>query len=114
MYFGALSHGKASTICSAVPCAVGLAATLKWTPRAPMMRQYDQNEEHLEADGGHGKEVDGRKVCEMGVQGRSPGRRGGLRSQTRSSPRSISLLQRRAFAARPGCAVSQDWPKKGF
>ena len=47
---------------------------------APMMRQYDQNEEHLEADGGHGKKVDGHRSVRW-AQERSPGRRGKLGGQ---------------------------------
>ncbi len=42
----------------------------------PRVRQYNQHEEHLEADRRHGEEVEGNELRQVGFQEDPPGRRG--------------------------------------
>ena len=54
-YFGALSNGKASTICWAVHSAVGWAVTFEVNDTAAIMDKHNKNEQHFRLDDNQGE-----------------------------------------------------------
>ena len=54
-----MSVGKASRICWAVQCAVGVFGDVEVDDAAAMVSEHDEDEVHPQARGGDREEVDG-------------------------------------------------------
>ena len=110
---GAVSYGKASTICWAVHSGRWVLGHIEMEDSAPMMGEHDQDEEHLESHCWHDEKIDGHQVPHSGFsETPSTYGEGGLaRAHADTCPPWIGSLRCRVFQVHRQSVESpiQDW-----